>query len=561
MMRCSRHMKRAVLLLVPAVLSLLPQPAFAAGAESPSPGGHWLVVAVICAVFAVIVLLLVQKLKAQRKLNEQQRLMEESLRRELEQKEQLQSAMELAYRDPLTGVKSKYAYSEAEQRMDARIAEGTVSEFSVVVFDLNDLKSINDNLGHEVGDEYIRDACKLICGIFKHSPVYRIGGDEFTAILEGEDYANQDELLERFEKQVLTNLDREKTVVAFGCARFLPQQDKSIRTVFERADVTMYKEKTLLKSLGAGEKDAGDTQTERAAPLGDVDLPNLRKHILIADDIESSREILGEMLRDDYDVLYAADGLEAVALLEAHKDEIAIVLLDLYMPHMSGREVMARMQVDEELMSIPIICISVDENAELDCLKLGAMDFIPKPYPDSEVIKARIARCIELSENRDLIRRTQRDRLTGLFHFDYFLRYVNRYDRHFKDSAFDALVCDVNQFYKLNETYGRQFGDLVLRSIGIGIGKLARKTGGLGCRKNGDTFLLYCPHQDDYGPLLEKFLDELFVEEETANRVRLRFGVYANAQAEPDIEERFVRAKQAADKVENDPQVLCGYCE
>ena len=519
------------------------------------------VIIFLTVLFSVIVFLLLQKLKVERKANEQQKLMEESLLRELQQKEQLQSAMEMAYRDPLTGVKSKHAYNEAEKRMDQRIAEGLVNGFSVVVFDLNDLKQINDSRGHEVGDEYIKDACKLICTCFKHSPVFRIGGDEFTAILEGEDYANQDELLAKFERQVLENLDRDRSVVAFGCSRFNPQQDRKIRTVFERADAMMYKEKTLLKNMGAGDRKDSDEQEAHVFGTEDISAINVRRSILIADDIESNREILGDLLSEDYQIIYAGDGVETMEILRAKKDEIALVILDLYMPKMSGREVMTQMQVDEELMFIPVIFISVDLNAELDCLKIGAMDFLPKPYPDIEVIKQRISKCIELSENRDLIRRTQKDKLTGLFNFDYFLRYVNRYDVHFKETAFDAIVLNVNNFYEVNEQYGRQFGDVALRSIGIGIGNLARKIRGIGCRKEGDTFLLYVPHQEEYEELLQKFVDDLFVQEETASRIKLRFGIYQYAQQEPDIEERFIRAKKAADQIEHDPEKWIAFYE
>ncbi|MBR2760442.1 MAG: transporter substrate-binding domain-containing protein [Solobacterium sp.] len=513
---------------------------------------NWLLlVGVLTVVFAVILVLLLQRLTAERKLNEQQKLMEDGLRRELDQKEQLQSAMEMAYRDPLTGVKSKHAFNEAEERMDRRISGGEVSQFSVVVFDLNDLKTINDSKGHEAGDEYIKEACKLICTSFKHSPVFRIGGDEFTAVLEGEDFTNQEELLEKFEKQVLVNLEKDKAVVAFGCSKFDPRQDKTFRSVFERADALMYKEKMLLKSLGAA-KHSGEEE-DKSFAIEDIAAVNLRKRIMIADDIESNREILGDLLEDEYDVIYASDGVEALEILRENKHDIALLILDLYMPNLSGRDVMAAMQVDEDLMTIPIVVLTVDQNAELDCLKMGAMDFIPKPYPDIEIVRARISKCIELSENRDLIRRTQRDKLTGLYNIDYFLRYVNRYDQYYKDKAFDALACDVNHFYSVNEQYGRQFGDLVLRSIGISLNKLARKTGGIGCRKEGDTFLLYCPHQDDWNEILEKFMAELFVEKDTSEKVTLRFGIYPDAQQEEDIEERFVRAKTAADSVEDHP--------
>jgi diguanylate cyclase (GGDEF)-like protein len=125
-----------------------------------------------------------------------------------------------------------------------------------------------------------------------------------------------------------------------------------------------------------------------------------RKHILIADDMESNREILGDLLSEDYDIHYASDGDEALKMLRDHKYGIDLVILDLYMPNMTGQEVLIRMQADEGLKSIPVIVLTVDHAAELECLKMGAMDFIPKPYPDIEIVKARIAKCIALSERR-----------------------------------------------------------------------------------------------------------------------------------------------------------------
>ncbi len=190
-----------------------------------------------------------QKLKAERKVIEQQRQMEESLRRELRQQEQLQSAMKKVNTDPLTGVKSKHAYLEAEERMDERIANGAVSEFGVVVCDLNGLKEINDSQGHDAGDKAIRETCRFICTRFKHSPVYRVGGDEFAVILEGEDYANRDELLDGFEQQMTENVQKGETAVAFGCSIFNPVQDKNLRMVFERADYIMYHRKTMMKTI------------------------------------------------------------------------------------------------------------------------------------------------------------------------------------------------------------------------------------------------------------------------------------------------------------------------
>lgn len=85
-------------------------------------------------------------------------------------------------------------------------------------------------------------------------------------------------------------------------------------------------------------------------------------------------------------------------MLKRHEDEIALLMLDLYMPNMTGWEVLVQMQVDERLSAIPVIVFTVDHDAEVRALKMGAMDFISKPYPDIETVKARIAKCIALSQ-------------------------------------------------------------------------------------------------------------------------------------------------------------------
>ena len=478
------------------------------------------------------------------------------IRQEKEYAQNLSVARKMATVDSLTGIKNKHAYTQWEEKINGKIEKGEQEPFAVVVCDVNNLKAVNDLYGHKEGDAIIKKACMKICGIFSHSPVFRIGGDEFVALLSGEDYAWRRTLLEQANA---IPEDRSKVrigeTLAAGMAEFDEERHHNLLSVFEEADKAMYARKQYMKQTMLSD----DAPVESDPEPESIPVINVRKHILIADDVEMSRDLLGELLEDEYDIWYAADGEETLELLRAHKDEIDLVLLDLQMPKMTGREVIAQMQVDEELMSIPVVFLTVDQSAELDCLRIGALDFIPKPYPDIEIVKARIAKCIELSEDRDLIRHTERDKLTGLLNRDYFFRYVSRLDHIYKDTALDAIVCDVNRFHAVNEKYGRPFCDHVLRSIGISIRKLARRTGGIGCRQGSDTFLLYCPHRDDYEQLLRDFLDGLFTERETADRIRLRFGVFADAQQEADIEERFTRASIAAERVRDDPERLCGF--
>ena len=464
-----------------------------------------------------------------------------------------------AYQDGLTGVKSLHAYLAMEKELEEQLAAGTLTEFAIVVCDVNGLKKVNDTLGHKAGDELIRKACRMVCEIFDHSPVYRVGGDEFTVFLTGRDYEYRRWLMEELHDRSFEHISTKDVIVSGGMAEFIPGKDTQIGDVFKRADEAMYAEKAILKNLGAVTRDDEIDRVRQEQVFQDIFDAKIRKHILIADDIQVNREILGDLLKEDYDILYASNGVETLDMLHEHKDEIALVILDLFMPELNGREVLSRMQIDPVLVSIPVIVLTIDQEAELDCLRMGAMDFIPKPYPDIEIVKARIAKCIELSENRDLIRHTRRDKLTGLLNVDYFMNYVERFDQQRPDEVLDALVCDINEFHAVNEKYGRQFGDLVLRSIGISMNKLARKTGGISCRKGGDTFLLYCPHQRDYEQLLTKFMSEVFVEKETTEKVRLRFGVYTDAGKEENLEKRFALAGEAANSVKDDPQKLCGY--
>ncbi|MBQ6985537.1 MAG: GGDEF domain-containing protein [Oscillibacter sp.] len=132
--------------------------------------------------------------------------LQESLTREENQQRELSATKHKAYTDPLTGVKSKTAYLEVTESYKCHMIAGDALEFATVVFDVNDLKRVNDVEGHEAGDRHIISACGMICDVFKHSPIFRIGGDEFVAILEGKDYRNRDTLMLAFNQLVGENL-------------------------------------------------------------------------------------------------------------------------------------------------------------------------------------------------------------------------------------------------------------------------------------------------------------------------------------------------------------------
>ena len=150
---------------------------------------------------------------------------------------------------------------------------------------------------------------------------------------------------------------------------------------------------------------------------------NGKRQILIVDDEQVNRELLGAILSDEYEIIYAENGQEAVSRMKEYSQTLSLVLLDLIMPVMDGMEVLRTIREDETLRNIPVIVITADRQAEVESLSLGAIDFIPKPFPRMEVVRARILRTIELSEDREIINSTERDPLTGLYNREFFYRY------------------------------------------------------------------------------------------------------------------------------------------
>ena len=131
--------------------------------------------------------------------------------------------------------------------------KGHSHDFAVVILDVNDLKTVNDTEGHNAGDQYLKDACRVICDVFDHSPVFRIGGDEFAVIAQGSDYEHIDELMKQMNDHNAEALKNGGIVIACGMSR--SDGDDNVAPVFERADNEMYRNKTELKEGRADEAD------------------------------------------------------------------------------------------------------------------------------------------------------------------------------------------------------------------------------------------------------------------------------------------------------------------
>ena len=173
---------------------------------------------------------------------------------QLHQTEQREFEMsELATKDSLTGVRNKTAYDREVEKLQKKI-DADEAVFGIVMVDMNGLKDINDNHGHGKGDIAIKELCQLVCDVFVHSPVFRIGGDEFVVILTGDDYVAVDHLIELFNKEVKRREEDysirvwDKASAAVGYALYDDAVDgRSYESVFRRADEAMYKRKEQMK--------------------------------------------------------------------------------------------------------------------------------------------------------------------------------------------------------------------------------------------------------------------------------------------------------------------------
>ena len=193
-----------------------------------------IIIIVVAVVLMVIIMLLLCTIYLDRKARK-----EEYLVRDLNRRVNV---------DALTSVRNKGAFNDYIRNLQDKLDSGESLEFAIGMLDCDNLKHINDSHGHDKGDIYIKKACMLICKVFEHSPVFRVGGDEFAVVLQNEDYQRRSELTELFEKaadEICTTAENkwEQASVTLGMAEYDPKSDVSVDEVIRHADKTMYEKK------------------------------------------------------------------------------------------------------------------------------------------------------------------------------------------------------------------------------------------------------------------------------------------------------------------------------
>ena len=204
-----------------------------------------IVMSVIAAVLLIILILLLFSIRAQREAIKEQHLVED-LNKQI-------------YVDALTHVRNKGGFNNYMEELQKKMDAGEMKEFALGVFDCDNLKVVNDQNGHDKGDIYLKTASQLICSTFQHSPVFRIGGDEFSVVLTGDDFDHREELVGRFEtarQEICSSAGHrwEQVHVAMGIAVYDPRIDQGVDDTLRRADKIMYENKRKQKNTKCSEQ-------------------------------------------------------------------------------------------------------------------------------------------------------------------------------------------------------------------------------------------------------------------------------------------------------------------
>lgn len=404
---------------------------------------------------------------------------DEAKRRELEFEAAIGTAIDMANKDALTGVKNKHAYVSLEVTLDNEISSGEDVEFAIAVCDINGLKQINDEQGHLAGDEYIREACRIICEIFDHSPVFRYGGDEFVIVLRGADYKLRHELFKKLAAEQHINSDAGKVTFAYGMSEFVPGTDLRVQDVFERADALMYENKRRFKG--------NDFSYEDATPSADnysfVRFYELYEQLLTEfvtfDD--PNVPLIEDLLIRISTMFRLSKGVTRVFSSPQDEREGKGETLCCFDTHKEGNEILSLRVVTSVMSSASMTIYMSPDEVPLSAEELSKV----------ELVVRTVLSFITRNRLKDIVYK--------LAYYDEFgypnLRFWNKsmidiiYTPAFREKVFFRY--NLRHFVLVNREYGRAVGDQVMmthfRTLEAKLGE-----GGFLGRLGGDNYIGYC---------------------------------------------------------------------
>ena len=402
-------------------------------------------------------------------------------RMEMKYEEALDNALDIAHTDALTGAKNKRSYVQTETYIDKDITNSCARLFAIVVFDINGLKNVNDTQGHNAGDKYIQDAYSMITDTFRNSTIYRIGGDEFVAILTEDDYENRFALMDKFEEAQKVNLKEGKVTLAYGISDYSPYADLKVQDVFERADNLMYLNKAQYKKITrkdllVPESTTGETDYDKnfailfqnlISAMNDLNNINVRL-------IEELLIKISILLRLSKAVTRVYRNPEA----EAKDSGETLKCFDLGIPD----ELIMVRRVVTSIMSVATISIYMspdepplteDEKWKVDLVARTIINFVSKNRMSSLVT--------ELTYYDD----------NGYKNLRSFQHQLQRCITDGSIKGKTAFRYNLRHFTLVNQEFGRKTGDIVMKNHYNTLTGIIGQRGIL-CRLGGDNFMGYC---------------------------------------------------------------------
>ena len=300
---------------------------------------------------------------------------------------------EKLYTDVLTGIYNRRFFEEKIKNME--------DEAGIAVIDLDDFKLHNDTYGHSAGDAALITTANIIKKYIRKTDILiRYGGDEFLLILPSiKKHIFEDKLKlirEKIHDTVVPKYEKMQLSVSIGGSIF---REGNIEDAIASADRQMYIAKNYKNMVVTEWDENGKKKEENSAS------EKLKQQILIVDDSEINREILKEILKEDYRILEAANGEECLEQLERSGTGISLVLLDIVMPEMDGFEVLAAMNQNHWIEDIPVIMISSEDSDSYirRAYEMGVSDYISRPF-DAKIVYQRVLNMIKLyAKQRRLI--------------------------------------------------------------------------------------------------------------------------------------------------------------
>ncbi len=397
-------------------------------------------------------------------------------RRELLFEDAMGAEMDMANHDPLTGLKNKRAYAQAEMILDDSISEDDKKGFAILIADINGLKEINETQGIKIGDSIIQEVSKILTDIFSNSKVFRIGADVFAVIIEGEDYKARDVLAQKLEDIQAEKQEMGLPTISYGMADYSPMLDIKVQDVYNRAEQVMLSkrqldqetdDKDVIQRLGEYEKDIKYFRLfeDLISSMAEIHMPDISR-------IEKNLIEISSMYR-----LSKAVTRVYRSALEEKKG--AGETLSCYDTGIEGDEILSY-RVETKVGNIVEMKVYMSK------------DEIPLNDTEKErvnLVMRTVVNYISRNRLRDMVEDLTYSDTEGFRNQRYMQRYMVENARDLSDKA--AFKYNLKHFSLVNSEVGRELGDVVMRRHFEQLESIIGDRGTVS-RLGGDNFIGIC---------------------------------------------------------------------